>query len=160
MRLLPVIALLAACEPPERAPCAVDSDPLLELTPSGVPFGTFVDGDEAYYGPPPQGGAPYSPVDLRVSGLEDMDKGVLIELSAVDVDSGEDLGSLSYPTRLVCANVGDSAGNWLANDVHHRFYGWELDELPGRLMALTVAVTDQTDQRLETSFEAVLVQMD
>lgn len=160
MRTLLPVLLLAACEPPERPPCATDADPLLEAKPAEAAFGEHLAGDPLLYGTPPQGGAPYAPVDLRVSGLEGMAEGVLIELYGTDLDSGELLGTLQYPTRLVCANVGDSAGSWLANDVHHRFYGWELADLAGRAMALEVTVTDLEDNAVSTTLEATLVEME
>jgi hypothetical protein len=160
MRALSLALVLAACHPPEGPPCASEGDPTLEVTPSEVAFGEHRDGDPLRYGPPPQGGAPYAAIDLRVSGLEGMAEGVLIALSGVDLDSGEELGALQYPTRLVCANVGDSAGTWLANDVHHRFYGWELEELAGRPLLLEVSVSDMEDNAVEASLDATLIGME
>ncbi|MCO4746051.1 MAG: hypothetical protein KC912_14745 [Proteobacteria bacterium] len=154
--LLPLICL-AACEPVERAPCQVRGDAELELTPSDRSFGEFTSGDDIVFGPPPQGGAPYAALTGRVDGLDLVD-GVTLELWGEDVESGEDLGSLSYETRLVCANVGDSAGNWLATDVHFRFFGWNLDQLGGRVAELSMRVTDKDGMSVEQSVVGELVE--
>lgn len=155
--LLPL--LLVACDPVEQAPCEVVDDPLLELTPADTPFGEFETGDPLVFGPPPQGGAPFAAVNARVAGLDLID-GVSIELEAEDMETGDELGALSYEARLVCANVGESAGTWLASDVHHRFYGWNLDELAGRSTELVMRITDRDGTVLEQSIEATLVQAD
>lgn len=151
-----ILGLLVGCgDPPPQAPCEERGNPSLELTPSGVSFGDFDSEDPLEFGPPPQGGAPYAAVTARVDGLDLVD-GVTIALSAVDLDSSEDLGELSYETRLVCANVGDSAGTWLATDVHHRFFGFELDELGGRMAEVTMTITDSEGESVDASIVATL----
>ena len=151
--------LLVACQSVQGPPCSQDAEPSFELTPSDADFGTHAAGDAWTYAPPPQGGAPYGPVDLRVQGLV-MDEPLRIYLEATDLDSGEELGSVMYNNRLVCANVGDSAGSWLGLDVHHRFFGYALEDLSGRAVELMVEVTDIEDTQLRDAFEATLVSWD
>lgn len=134
-------------------------DPALEVAPSDLDFGVFQPGDALDYGTPPQGGAPYSPYHLRTTGLQDPGEGVVVDLWAVDTDDGSDLGSVQYDVRLICANVGDSAGWWVGSDVHMRFEGWSLDDLEGRSAELGVEVSDLHGGSVSTSIDGVLTRM-
>lgn len=158
---LPLAALpLGACAvAPDRAPCDTLGDPGLEVAPADVDFGAFEDGDPFLYGTPPQGGAPYSPFHARVSGVADLDDGADVTLHAVDAADGTLLGETPYAVRLVCANVGESAGQWLGTDLHQRFDGWSLDDLEGRTMDLTLTITNQAGDSVDTTLEGRLTRM-
>lgn len=133
---------LAACEELEGTPCEAVAEPSVVAAPAGVAFGAWVDGEPLFYGVPPQGGAPYTPLHARAAGLSDPQDGVTITLSGTDADSGEELGFVEIPTRLLCANVGDDAGTWVAADVHFRYFGWEMDALSGRTAEITFEIAD------------------
>ncbi len=153
------LLLLGGCAPggPET-PCEADGEPTLEVVPTDLAFGAFVDGDPLLFGPPPQGGAPYTPLKVRASGLAGLGTGATIDLWGSDLE-GEDLGEVSYETRFVCANVGDSAGTWVASDVHFRYFGWDLDALGGRIAELTTRVTDTSGAELEVTLQGPLTPM-
>ena len=136
---------LAACEPePELPPplpghlCASEEQ-AIELAPPEGSFGDLVDGSDLWCGNPPQGGAPYTPFRVRFVGPEEYEDGVLIDLSAVDNETGETLASTEVALGLVCANVGESANKWVGAEAHMRYDGWPLPELEGRDAHLTVA---------------------
>lgn len=152
-------ALWLACGAADGGyPCATTGDPALEVAPSGVDYPDFADGEALPYGNPPQGGAPYAPIHVRLSGLDDLDEGVHLAATIDDVD-GTALGGADLDTRLVCANVGDSAGKWTGADVHLRFPGWSLDDLADREVRVDVIATDLDGDVVEGGFAAVLSRM-
>ena len=154
------ILLLVACAEGASAPCQADgANPGLDVAPADVQFGAFADGDPLPVGNPPQGGAPYSPLHLRIDGLTSLREGVEIELYGVDLDDGSDLGELAAPSGCVCANVGDSAGMWIVADLHFRYFGWWLDDLPGRTAEITVVVRDVDGGEVQTSLIGTLSAM-
>ncbi len=164
MRLLPAILLtLAACGDGEGEDTAIDpstckasNNPTLELAQYG-PYGELSDGADFVYGHPPQGGAPYAPFSLRISGIEQGDMGMAIEMLATDSSSGEELGTGEYMQRFICSNVGDNSGKFVGADLHMRFYGWELDDLEGRTSDVTISASNDAGDRLETSFQGILI---
>jgi len=159
MRPWPLLLLLVGCAESVGAPCEEVGDPDLDVAPADVQFGAFVDGDPLPVGNPPQGGAPYTPLHVRVDGLVSLQEGVNIDLSGVDPDDGSDLGELSTPSGLVCANVGDSAGRWIVADLHFRYFGWALADLPGRVAEISVLVRDVEGNEVETTLLGTLVAM-
>ena len=143
MRALLAIGLMAsACTSVEDAPCQAIGDESLDVVPAGMGFDEWSSGEALVAAIPPQGGAPYTPLRARVSGLVDPGIGVTVRVSGIDPDDGSEFGQIDYDTRLVCANVGDSAGSWLAADVHFRYFEWELSELDGRQAEITFEVED------------------
>ena len=156
-----ILALVLACaqDPIEQTPCEELGAPGLELAPSDLDFGDFEDGDPLLYGTPPQGGAPYSPFKARASGIEDLDQTSVVNLHAVDVDDGTELGDISYDVRFVCANVGDAAGSWVGSDLHLRFQGWSLEDLAGRSTEVTMTVTTANGDSQDTALEGLLTLM-
>jgi hypothetical protein len=130
----------------------------VEVAPPDGDFGDLADGDALWCGNPPQGGAPYTPFRLRIGGPEGWEDGVEIEMSAVDLASGEDLAWTSLTLGLACANVGESAGMWVGSEAHMRYNGWNLDELEGREAEVTVRATALADPTLwaEQVFDVVL----
>ena len=159
MRPIALVLGLVACAEATHAPCQDMGDPDLDVAPADVAFGAFIDGDELPVGNPPQGGAPYTPLHARVEGLTSLREGVTIDLFGVDLDDGSELGELSTPSGLVCANVGDSAGTWIVADLHFRYFGWWLDDLPGRRAEITVIVRDVDGGEVETSLTGTLSAM-
>ena len=153
-----ILALWLGCG--EAAyPCAGIGAPGLDVVPVGLAFDGFVDGEPLPYGNPPQGGAPYAPLRVRVSGLEGLDVGVHLEATATDADDGAFLGEASLDTRLVCANVGDSAGMWTGADVHLRFPGWSLEDLAGRSAEVEVTATDLEGAAVDAVLVGLLQRM-
>jgi hypothetical protein len=155
-----ILALLAcAPDPIEQTPCEQEGHPGLQLAPSDLDFGDFEDGDPLMYGTPPQGGAPYSPFHARASGLDGLDETTVVNIRAVDLDDGEELGDISYDVRFVCANVGDAAGSWVGSDLHLRFEGWSLEDLKGRSTEVTMTVTAPGGDEADAALDGFLMLM-
>jgi hypothetical protein len=153
--------LALACAPePEPAPCDVSGDPALEVAPADVDFGAFPEGDPLYYGVPPQGGALYSPFHARAAGIADLDEGASITMVGTDPADGTVIAESAYELRLVCANVGDSLGQWLGTDLHLRFGDWTLDELVGQRIRLDLTVANHAGVEASAALEGVLTPME
>lgn len=151
--------LFLACEPaPEPAPCTVSGDPALEVAPVDVEFGAFHEGDPLYYGIPPQGGPLFSPFHARVSGIPSLDLGAVVHLEGWEGDTL--LASTDYTQRLVCANVGESQGQWLGPDLHLRFGDWSKEDLLGRMLRVEVEIANLEGVEAGGSLEGVLVEME
>lgn len=166
MRWISLLALAAAIGCTPDAP--PDLDPVhpcdqpgahLDLAPPGGDFGDLSDGSELWCGNPPQGGAPYTPFRLRFAGPEAFEDGVMLEMRAVDVDSGEELALTTLTMGVTCANVGESEGFWVGSEAHMRYEGWSLDELAGRgaELAVTARAIDDPTLAAESSVEVELV---
>lgn len=153
------LLVLAGCEAGGGYPCAHEGEPGLDVVPSGLAFDAFTDGDPLPYGDPPQGGAPYAPLRVRVSGLTDLDEGAHFDVIATDLDDDAALGEVSLDTRLVCANVGDSAGTWTGADLHLRFPGWSLDDLEGRSAEVRVSAADTSGDAVDAVLVGLLTRM-
>lgn len=149
-----------ACAPaPDGAPCEVSGTPAMELAPTDVDFGAFTDGDPLYYGVPPQGGALYSPFHARVAGIGDLDVSATVSMVGTEPD-GTALAATDYQMRLVCANVGESAGQWLGTDLHLRFGEWEIAELAGRAMRVEVTIANVDGDSVTGALEGVLTEVE
>lgn len=154
------LAVLAGCaSAPPLAPCEQETEAGLDLVPSPLEFGTFTDGGDVEYGNPPQGGAPYSPFRARAGGFSTLDEGAVVDMWGTDLDDGSNLGEVTYEIRFVCANVGESAGQWLASDLHFRYFGWALEDLAGRTAEISVRVSDLDGNSVEQSLVGRLVEM-
>ncbi len=151
-----VCGVFAGCTSSPEAPCESDEDPSVQVVPAGLGFDEWLDGDPLVAATPPQGGAPYTPLRARVTGLVDPQIGVTLSLSGVDPSDGSEYGEISYDTRLICANVGESAGLWLAADVHYRYFEWELGELDGREAEISFSVEDLHGNVVESSIGGTL----
>ena len=158
----PFLLLLAACG--DTVPihtgigptgCEASADPVLEIAQYG-PYGELQDGSDLLYGHPPQGGAPYAPFSLRISGMEQGELGMQIEMEAVDADSGELLGTASYAQRFICSNTGENLGTFVGADLHMRFFGGELSDLEGRTANVTISATNDGGTRAEAGYLGVL----
>lgn len=144
-RLVPVGFLLSgACAPPPEVPEVGPCDArhaALEVAPPDGDYGDLVDGADLWCGDPPQGGAPYTPFRLRVAGPEALADGVYVEMTAVDAADGAELAYTDLTMGLTCANVGESAGTWVGGEAHMRYFGYALNDLPGRTAEVTVRVS-------------------
>ncbi|MEN0061455.1 MAG: hypothetical protein AAGA48_04845 [Myxococcota bacterium] len=140
-----VFGLVVACsdgEPPVSPhPCASD-ETSLEVAPPDGEYGDLARGGAFAAGIPPQGGAPYSPLRLRVTGPGELFDGIDVDIAVFE--DGALLTETQLPMRLTCANVGDNAGRWVGAEVHLRYFGLELEELDGRDVTVEVTVTAQT----------------
>lgn len=117
-------------------------------------FGEPADGGAIGYGWPPQGGAPYAPFDVRFSGLGTHE--ALVEMRAVGVDDGVELGSAEYLQRFICANTGESEGWYVTSELHMRFFGFTLEELDGRVADMSVRVAGVDGEVAEVGFRGTL----
>jgi len=161
--LIPIMLTLAACSGDgpidtsvDPGTCEATPDPLLEIAQYG-PYGELQDGSELRYGHPAQGGAPYAPFSLRISGMDQGDLGMNIEMEAIDRDTGEILGTGTYAQRFICSNTGASSGSFVGADLHMRFFGWELDDLDGRTAEVSISVTNDDGVHVEAGYLGVLV---
>jgi len=136
--------------------CEASANPNLELAQYG-PYGELDDGTDFLYGHPPQGGAPYAPFSLRISGMDQGELGMEIVMIATDSQTGEALGTGDYMQRFICSNVGDNTGMFVGADLHMRFYGWELDDLAGRAADVTVSATNDQGVSVEAGFQGLLI---
>lgn len=144
MRSALVLAWIAGCGPTgpgepgaPKHPCA-SRRARIEVAPPDGTFGDLSGGDALWCGNPPQGGAPYTPFRVRLSGPEALEDGVYVEMTAVDLEDGSELAYTDLTMGLTCANVGESAGSWVGSEAHMRYYGWALDQLDGREAEVTV----------------------
>lgn len=137
------VVALAACEAAAPEPCAWPDAPALEVgrdvaVATLPPEGST---DPIDYGNPPQGGAPYAPVQVRLHAAIDAlpFRG---ELTATvrDAGDGEELGSAEQAQTFVCSNTGPHEGWLYGGELHLRFWGRTLDELAGRAVAIRVEV--------------------
>ena len=154
-----MMLLALACATPDEPPCTVDGPPGLELAPADVDFGAFTEGDPLYYGVPPQGGALYSPFHVRVTGIASLDMGANVSMIGVDPTDGTLIAETDYALRFVCANVGESAGQWLGTDLHLRFGEWTMETLDGLAMQLEIAVENADGVGTSGTLEGVLAPM-
>jgi len=162
VRALVFMGAVAGCAvdrvPPPTRPCATDQLDL-EVAPPDGDFGDLVGDPDLWCGHPPQGGAPFSPLRVRVTGPDVFADGVDLDMSVVDNQTGEELGHTALALGLTCANVGDSAGTWVGSEAHLRYTGFALDTLGERSGTLTLTVAPRTaDTPVVTrSFDVALV---
>lgn len=150
------LALLAGCAGSGGAPCAPSGDPAIFAGSAEAGPDAFADGDPFLVAIPPQGGAPFTPLEVRIEGLAAPQEGLGVEVFGEDRDSGEDLGTLELGQRFLCANVGDNAGRWVAPELHFRYPGWELDQLYDRAATFLIVVTDAEGTEVQTERWGVL----
>jgi hypothetical protein len=157
--MLLTLLLLVACEPtapePILGPCEIGPDELksVELSHYGD-YGAI--GSVIYCGIPPQGGAAYAPFGVRILGIAPDDLGIDLTMVAIDVDTGEEVGSGDYIHQMVCSNVGDSEGHWVGAELHMRFYGYELDDLHDRTVTVTVEARNESGDNAMVELQATL----
>ncbi len=127
-------------------PCASDTVGL-EVAPPEGDFGDLAEGGLFWVGDPPQGGAPFSPFRIRVSGPDAMFDGVDVNVRVVGTD-GTLITEDSVEKGLTCANVGENAGLWVGSEVHLRYYGFVKEELHGLDVEVEVEVIGGEDDEL------------
>lgn len=161
MRAALAAVLGAACASERPAPEGPALEPevlSLEIAPPGGEYGDLVDGSSLWCGIPPQGGAPYTPILLRLTGQDDaLTEGIAVEAIAADAESGEPLLYTALALELLRSNVGDSAGSWVGSEVHLRYEGWSLQDLEGRSADLVVRVTSLAEPTVGASAGAVVL---
>ncbi|MEM6926686.1 MAG: hypothetical protein AAF602_07155 [Myxococcota bacterium] len=134
-----LIALIG-CDPGDPIsahPCATD-EMGVEVAPPDGDYGDLEAGGAFWVGIPPQGGAPYTPFRVRISGPDAMFDGVDVEVRVTEGDAL--VAENVVPKGLTCANVGENAGRWVGSEVHLRYYGLELAELDGRDVEVEVTI--------------------
>ncbi len=146
MRLL---ALLVGCEgapadtgtgPLPPADCFDESGARLELS---LESGSFDDVEEGMTAPvsvPPQGGAPYTPWMVRVTGDGALNGGVRMVATASDDDV--EVGDVEIDLVPICANVAPNDGWWMVSGVHVRYWEYTVDELIGRAVDFHFSLQD------------------
>jgi hypothetical protein len=151
--LLLAVALLGACsaEPvpqPPLLPCEQE-EAEVEATPARGAWGDLYDGGTLWCGNPPQGGAPYSPFRVRMTGPEAVGDGITLELVAVEQGTGVELAYTELTMGLTCANVGENEGYWVGSEAHMRYTGFSLEELGGRQAELQIRAAAMSDPSVE-----------
>ncbi|MEQ1502444.1 MAG: hypothetical protein ABMB14_09440 [Myxococcota bacterium] len=134
-------------------PCATP-EMAVEAAPPHGDYGEFADGADLWCGNPPQGGAPYSPFKLRLSGPDEVGEGIAVEMTATDAATGEELAYTTLTMGLTCANVGENAGHWVGSEAHLRYGGWTLDALDGRLADVTIHAEAMADPSIAADVSA------
>lgn len=135
-------------------PCATP-EVGLEVAPPDGGYGDLSLGGDLWVGLPPQGGAPYTPLRLRVSGPGAFYDGVNVDIDVTE--EGTLLAETSLPMRLVCANVGENAGHWVGAEVHLRWFGLALDELAARNVRVTVSVSADSEPSVVATSEGDVI---
>lgn len=120
-------------------PCPPTSEPTLELAHADDPWG--IEGRELGCGIPPQGGAPYTRLQVRVTGSDRFAAAAEVEIVATDALTGEVLGAASRMAGFICANVGENADSWVTSEVHLRYDGFSVESLVGREVELSASVS-------------------
>jgi hypothetical protein len=160
-RLASIVALLlTGCESPEPdlpSSCG-EGDLFAEFVPKSEVYGDFVDGTSIFIGLPPQGGSPFTPLQLRVSGMSQNNDGLDVRLVGVDKETGELLGQAEYNHRFFCSNVGVNEGYWVTSELHMRYPGWSLEELQDREIELVIQTTNTDGDTVDAHIEGVLRQ--
>jgi hypothetical protein len=114
--------------------------------------------DALLFGTPPQGGAPYAPLYVRMQGLSAA-QSVHFEITCSDLDDAEVLGISTYDQPMLCANAGPYA-RWVVGPSLHLRFGTadapiSLESLDGRRAELSLSATVD-DQTLEFTQEVHL----
>jgi hypothetical protein len=136
------LLLLGACSatpppPPPLHPCD-QGEVAVEATPARGAWGDLHDGGTLWCGNPPQGGAPYSPFRVRMTGPEAVGDGIELEMVALEQGTGVELAYTALTMGLTCANVGENEGYWVGSEAHMRYTGFSLEELGGRQAELVI----------------------
>ena len=159
-QLLPIVLLaLVGCEPPEPEPPAA----LCDATPGEAArldvshYGTYGEpADIVYCGIPPQGGAPYAPFGIRVRGIDPDEAGLQVTMQAVDLDTGETVGTGEFTEHFICSNVGENEGHWVGSELHMRFYSYTIDDLHDRDVEIHLEAENTLGETVSVTFDARL----
>jgi hypothetical protein len=141
------VGLLAACgagpvdPPPED--CVWADTPAVQVG-ADVAVAPVGADDEIGYGNPPQGGAPYSPFQVRVHASWDPEGDLprwQVHGSATDRATGEEIATGDQPSSFFCSNTGPHMGWLYGGELHLRFWDQALADLAGRTVDLAFTVT-------------------
>ena len=142
--------------PEPTAECGPEGVAQLEVAQGETGFGDLHDGVSVVYGQPPQGGSPYAPFRLRMSGLAYEAETIAVELLATQAGGDVVLGTGAFDQRFICSNVGENSGFLMGSELHMRFPGYSLSDLDGQAVDALVTVTDALGTRLESRFSGTL----
>lgn len=148
-----LVALVAcACAGEPVVPLGCDDGPAdLEIRVHDGEFGS--DNAALPYGRPPQGGAAYTPIALRMRGLVPE-----LELEATVTDEGgEPIGVADVRQRLICSNTGEQSGWYVGAEVHLRYLDQPYEALEGQQATLEVWLTDPEGQQVSAAVSGELV---
>lgn len=142
--------------PDPTDPCAHTGAAALELGQRLSTEGVATDGGDVGYGQPPQGGAPFTPYEIRLKadlGEAELPLRMNAWGEAHERGTGELLGDVEQPSAFFCSNTGVHEGWLYGGEVHVRFWGWALEDLEGKDVDITVGVDlpDGTQVLAETS---------
>jgi hypothetical protein len=133
--------LLAACAPEPPPPCAWSDAPALEVGRDVAVATLPPEGSTAPidYGNPPQGGAPYAPLQVRLRAeIDELPFRGELHATVRDAVDGEEIGSAAQAQAFVCSNTGPHEGWLYGGELHLRFWDRSLEELSGRAVAVRV----------------------
>ncbi|MCB9682294.1 MAG: hypothetical protein H6733_12575 [Alphaproteobacteria bacterium] len=139
---------------PDVVGCDGDGTAALEVG-QDLREGVAHDGITIDYGNPPQGGAPYAPFQIRLRAVLDGQR-TKVSASAIDTDTGQEIGSALQEQGFLCSNTGTHEGWLYGGEVHLRFWGWSLDELVDVPLSVTITVDLPDDQQVSETFDGVL----
>jgi len=111
-----------------REACDWRGDPVLDVVPYALPDGCPADGLPV--GTPPQGGAPYLPLRMRLHA-DLSDDVVRVQADGEARAAGQVVGEESVQVAALCANAGTDVGWYLLGELHLRFSGAEQATLEG-----------------------------
>ncbi len=123
-------------------PDCLESGPeiLVDIALESGGFGELADGVTLPVSIPPQGGAPYTPFAIRVTGTGDIHLGQRVIATATE--DGVEIGSADIVARPICSNVAPNAGWWLTYGIHIRYWDDTVNTLAGRTVDFAFAVSD------------------
>ncbi len=126
-------------------PDCLDPGPeiLVDIALESGGFGELADGVTLPVSIPPQGGAPYTPFAIRVTGTGDIHLGQRVIATASE--DGVEIGSADVVARPICSNVAPNAGWWLTFGIHIRYWDDTVNTLAGRVVDFDFAASDIGD---------------
>jgi hypothetical protein len=122
--------------PPAAPDCFAEGDPRMEVALESGGFEEVSEGMIAPVSIPPQGGAPYTPWQVRVTGDGALNLGVRM------VATAGDLGDVVLDLTPICANVEPNDGWWMLTGVHVRYWDYTVEELVGRTVDVHFSLQD------------------
>ena len=110
------------------------------------------DGADIECGIPPQGGAPYTPFQIRIAGLDQNKEGLTVSMESIDMETGELLGTSNYVQYFICSYAGENKGFYVTSEFHMRYPDRSLDDLDGREAEVVIEATNSDGESVIGSF--------
>lgn len=121
--------------------CFAEGAPRLGIALESGSFDEVSDGMNVPVSIPPQGGAPYTPWMVRVTGDGALNLGIRMVATATDAD-GTFLGDATLDVQPICANVEPNDGWWMITGLHVRYWDYAVADLVGRSVDVHFSLQD------------------